>query len=166
MITYSRQESGEGHVLTLEGVADETFAPESEFRSLAGKVFIVGAKIKRINSTGTKAWVTQFKALKARGVDVTFVAISPALVEQMNLIQAFNCGFAVASAVLPFICTACKRPNFVVQARDEALALNLDNVDWPCVNCGSPSLEFDDLPEEYLSFWRRKNAIPARNGEI
>ena len=154
MMTITRQVSDKT-VVTFDGIADETFAPDAYFAKTVGEVFVVGAKVKRINSTAAKRWIACFETLKTRSVPIRFVAVSPAIVEQMNLISNFNCGFPILSAVLPFTCTACKHSNFVVQTKEEALSVNLDKVDWPCVHCQKPALEFDDIPDEYLGFWKR-----------
>ena len=151
----SRQEKNGSFVVLMEGVADETFAPEPAFDGLAGVVFVVAAKISRLNSTAAKRWIGCFETLKARGLEIRFVAISPAVVEQFNLISNFGVGFPVISVVLPFTCTKCRHSNFIVQTKEEALGLDLDKIDWPCVHCAEPALEFDDLPEEYLAFWSR-----------
>ena len=151
-----RQETREGKVVvSFDGVIDETFSADDDFSGMSGEVFVLARKVTRINSSGAKRWIACFEKLKSEGVRVHFVAISPALVEQFNLISNFGGGHQVYSAVLPFLCKSCSGLNFVVQTKEESLSIDLEHITWPCIHCAKTELDFDDLPEEYFSFWKR-----------
>ena len=141
-------------MISFEGVADEQFDPNPHFVGLRGEVYVVATLVKRISSIAIKRWIACFEAQRDAGLSVRFVGISTAIVEQFNAISNFGAGFPVLSAVLPFTCIVCEKPSPVLKTRDEALALDLDRNDLTCAHCGAGNLAFDDLPGEYLKFWR------------
>lgn len=144
-----------GHkVYELSGIIDETV----DFTTLNGaeslntfRVDLYG--IKRINSVGIKKWMIWFDGLAKKKVRFYFDRVSPAVVEQMGNISNFRNGGEVTSVVLPFQCRACKNPSSFVKTKDELSGVDLEKTGWSCTHCGKAELEFDDLADEYLSFW-------------
>ena len=147
--------SPSGHkIYELSGVIDESV----DFTKLNGtenlnifRVDLFG--VKRINSVGIKKWMLFFEQIAKRKVRLYFDRVSPAIVEQMVNISNFRNGGEVASVVLPFQCRGCQNQNFFVKTKEELKGVDLEKVNWCCTHCGKAELEFDDLADEYLSFW-------------
>ncbi len=121
-------------------------------RKLSGHVVFHLGEVSRINSAGVREWVNFVRDLPSVS-DLTFSHCSPAIVAHLNMIYNFRGEAAIRSFYAPYVCDACDR-------EDEKL---LDvKVQFPngspddlpevsCEGCGEP-MEFDDLPERYLSF--------------
>ena len=85
--------------------------------------------------------------------DLIFTHCSPAIVTQLNMICNFRGPARVRSFLAPYVCERC--------SHEEEKLLDVEshfpNRDFrkvpkfPCERCGA-ELEFDDLPERYLSF--------------
>jgi hypothetical protein len=120
-------------------------------RRLKGPVVFHLAEVRRINSCGVREWVNFVRDLP--GVtELTFTHCSPAIVTQLNMIYNFRGAAKVRSFYAPYVCDQCGH-------EDEKL-LDVQNQfpsgphkvpDYACEQCGAP-MEFDDLPERYLSF--------------
>ena len=142
--------NGDSLRVALRGEIDEN-ADFSELRAhLRGNVELSLEGITRINSCGVREWVNFVRDLGA--IDLTFVACSPAIVTQLNMIYNFRGAARVRSFYAPYVCDACGH-------EDEKL-LDVQNQfpsgphrvpDYACEQCGA-AMEFDDLPERYLSF--------------
>jgi anti-anti-sigma regulatory factor len=109
--------------------------------------------VRRINSCGVREWVSFLRALAAAGVtDLTFVACSPAIVTQLNMIYNFRGAAKVRSFLAPYVCPRCDA--------DEEKLLEVA-VCFPgrrrqvpafaCARCAA-AMELDELPERYFSF--------------
>jgi predicted RNA-binding Zn-ribbon protein involved in translation (DUF1610 family) len=120
-------------------------------RRLKGPVVFHLAEVRRINSCGVREWVNFVRDLP--GVtELTFTHCSPAIVTQLNMIYNFRGAAKVRSFYAPYVCDACGH-------EDEKL-LDVQNQfpngptkvpEYACEQCGA-AMEFDDLPERYLSF--------------
>ena len=137
----------------LEGVVDES-CDFSGLTDLQKTVDFYCSGIRRINSTGIKKWMNFFNQLQEKKVSVNFHQLSPSLVEQFNLISNFGCGATVVSVTLPYTCKSCGVSSPIVKDKKEVTGINLEKVSWPCASCGQVALEFDDLADEYLNFWK------------
>jgi len=141
-------------VYQFAGVVDESFDVSAALKDAQAPLFFELSGIKRMNSTGVKKWMQFFNALQAEGKRCIFARVSPTLVEQLNLISNFSCGAEVVSVVLPFTCQACGSSESISKDKKALVGVDLDHVDWPCSSCQAPKLEFDDLADEYLRFWK------------
>jgi hypothetical protein len=140
-------------VVSLDGVVDESFNL-SELTDLQKNSDFFCMGVRRINSTGIKKWINYFNGLREKKYAFTFHQLSPGLVEQFNLISNFGCGGTVVSVTLPYTCKSCGTANPVIKEKSEVVGIDLEKVDWPCASCGQTALEFDDLADEYLNFWK------------
>lgn len=135
----------------LAGTVDEA----TDFRAVLGKLpaqSIFNCKeITRINSMGVKNWIQFFTEAKKANTNITFEELSPPLVESLNMIQNFLGGHNLSSLVAPFLCSACQT-RFFQTFTIESIKNNKQSFPAaPCIKCKKPA-EFDDLPEEFLSF--------------
>jgi hypothetical protein len=121
-------------------------------RQLKGTVVFKLGEVRRINSCGVREWVNFVRDLPDVA-DLTFSHCSPAIVTQLNMIFNFRGTAKVRSFYAPYICESCNL--------EEEKLLDVET-DFPnrqtervpehaCAKCGEP-MEFDDLPERYLSF--------------
>ncbi len=146
--------------IVFSGDIDETAdfdqpLPLQELRDAAPtEVVIVGKEVRRINSSGVKAWIKHFQGVAGLGISMRMVECSIALVEQINQIVNFNCGAAIESIYVPFSCAGCKTELvglFPVTTLKQSLgALPV----LKCTKCGGAA-EFDDIEEEYFEFLNR-----------
>ncbi len=121
-------------------------------RHLRGSVVFRLNGIKRINSCGVREWVNFVRDLPNVS-ELVFSHCSPAIVTQLNMIDNFRGSASVRSFYAPYVCDSCNT--------EEERLLDVDthfpsgpSADPPqflCERCQRP-LEFDDLPERYLSF--------------
>jgi hypothetical protein len=131
-------------------------------RRLRGSLVFDLGEVRRINSCGVREWVNFVRDLTGTGgaadgpsavtSDLTFVACSPAIVTQLNMIYNFRGSAKVRSFLAPYVCTSCDHEeeklldvavHFAGRARQPP--------QFRCDRCSAP-MEFDDLPERYLSF--------------
>lgn len=121
-------------------------------RQLRGSVVFRLQGIKRINSCGLREWVNFVRDLP-NVTDLVFSHCSPAIVTQLSMIYNFRGGATVRSFFAPYVCDSCNT--------EEERLLDVDThfpngrisapPEFVCERCHKP-LEFDDLPERYLSF--------------
>ena len=116
----------------------------------AGALIFDLSGVRRVNSCGVPEWVSFVRELGE--ADVTFVACSPAIVTQMNMIYNFRGPARVRSFLAPYVCTRCHAE------AEKLLDVDADFVDgsrqvppFSCPQCAAP-MELDDLPDRYLSF--------------
>ncbi len=148
-LTVERTESREGTRIILEGVVDE-FADLQFFAHLSGRVDVDLRGVRRINSFGVRTWVDAVRTIPD-AADVRFVALSPALVEQTNMVRGFLGRGTIVSVMVPMICETCD-----AQALFEAQVADLHEHSGapgaqPCPECGS-AMVLDDLPDQYFAF--------------
>ena len=145
---------GEGwSAITLAGVVDE----RSDLRPLAdavrGRVVVVDTSaVRRINSVGVREWVLWMNALRAAGLQVVLIDCSPAVMDQVNLVQNFAEGAVVASFLAPYYCDRCDLEQ--VHRLETARLPAQRPARAPRFTCGKPgcALSFDDVEQDFFSF--------------
>jgi len=121
-------------------------------RRLRGTVVFHLAEVRRINSCGVREWVNFVRDLPGVS-NLTFTHCSPAIVTQLNMIYNFRGSATVRSFYAPYVCESCgAEDEKLLDVQSQFPGGNLSNVpEFQCEKCGM-SMEFDDLPERYLSF--------------
>ena len=111
------------------------------------------ADIVRINSMGVKSWLQFMARCKQSGKHLTFVRCSPVIVGQLNIVNSFRAGAMVESVMAPFVCPDCDHEaTLEVDVRKEPL--DQIAVGMVCSECDA-AMEFDDIPDLYLSFTKK-----------
>jgi len=121
-------------------------------RRLNGSVVFHLADVRRINSCGVREWVNFVRDLP-NVADLTFTHCSPAIVTQLNMIYNFRGRARVRSFYAPYLCENCHlEEEKLLDVQSQFPEGNLDALpEFSCSSC-SNAMEFDDLPERYLSF--------------
>lgn len=151
-LTWELEEDAGKTIVTFHGEIDENvdFGP---LRSqLAGSVIFDLENVQRINSCGVREWVNFVRDLTAVS-ELTFTRCSPATVTQLNMIYNFRGNAKVLSVYAPYICENCdseedKLIDLAEQFTDGVLH---ELPELRCRECEEP-MEFDEIPERYLSF--------------
>jgi len=148
-LTVQIKSEGDSALVSLVGEITE----DSDFRPVlatpAKKLMLNLEGVQRINSTGVREWINFIVALGKENRDVTFERCSVAIVQQLNMIANFRGQAHITSIFAPYFCTTCDKDHTRLLDLREPLP-NLDEP-WPCPVCKEP-MEFDDLPDAYLSF--------------
>jgi hypothetical protein len=121
-------------------------------RRLKGAVVFHLAEVRRINSCGVREWVNFVRDLP--GVtELVFTHCSPAIVTQLNMIYNFRGQAKVRSFFAPYVCERCNyEEEKLLDVQSQFPQKEARRVpEFKCDKCGLP-MEFDDLPERYLSF--------------
>jgi len=121
-------------------------------RRLKGSVVFHLAEVRRINSCGVREWVNFVRDMPSV-TELTFSHCSPAIVTQLNMIYNFRGLAKVRSFYAPYVCESCHHEEeklLDVQSQFPKGAVG-SVPEFSCESC-SDSMEFDDLPERYLSF--------------
>jgi len=156
-LSYRIEQQSGSTVVTFSGEVDEN----ADFGELTDRlaaeqrprlVFELG-DVRRINSCGVREWVNFVRELGTRGAsDVSFVACSPAIVTQLNMIYNFRGPAKVRSFLAPYVCSACDHETEkLLEVATHFPGRTRRPPDFVCERCAAP-LEFDDLPERYFSF--------------
>ena len=147
-LTWRIEEADGVTRVTLAGEIDE-HADFTPLRArLRGVVELSLGDIRRINSCGVREWVNFVRDLPEASA-VYFDACSTAFVTQLNMIYNFRGPAKIRSFHAPYVCDVC--------GHDEDLLVPVGpdgQVELPapiCSRCGDV-MQFDDLPERYLSF--------------
>jgi hypothetical protein len=121
-------------------------------RRLRGNVVFQLSEVRRINSCGVREWVNFVRDLPGVS-ELTFSHCSPAIVTQLNMIYNFRGNARVRSFYAPYVCESCSHEEEkLLDVQSQFPTGNLAQVpDFKCENCAM-TMEFDDLPERYLSF--------------
>jgi hypothetical protein len=121
-------------------------------RRLRGTVVFHLGEVRRINSCGVREWVNFVRDLPNVG-ELTFSHCSPAIVTQLNMIYNFRGRARVRSFYAPYICENChNEEEKLLDVQSQFPEGNTGRVpDFECESCRR-AMEFDDLPERYLSF--------------
>jgi hypothetical protein len=118
-------------------------------RRLRGTVAFQLAEVRRINSCGVREWVNFVRDLP-HVTDLSFSHCSPAIVTQLNMIYNFRGAARIRSFYAPYVCEKCGlEEEKLVDVLGAGATHELPT--FGCSQCGS-AMEFDDLPERYLSF--------------
>jgi hypothetical protein len=84
--------------------------------------------------------------------ELTFSHCSPPIVTQLNMIFNFRGNAKVRSFYAPYICEKCgHEEDKLLDVQSQFPGGKFRAPEFGCDSCGSP-MEFDDLPERYLSF--------------
>jgi anti-anti-sigma regulatory factor len=140
-----------GILVTITGTIDEATDFTKAVPSVDSHLQIDCFGITRINSMGVKKWMKHFGDLHEQNRKFSFIRVSPALVEQLNIVKNFACGGAVESVVLPYICTTTNESYPLVVETKILKQAGFNTEGTTCEKCSDP-LEFDEIPEEYLAF--------------
>jgi predicted RNA-binding Zn-ribbon protein involved in translation (DUF1610 family)/anti-anti-sigma regulatory factor len=121
-------------------------------RRLKGTVVFHLAEVRRINSCGVREWVNFVRDLPTV-TELTFTHCSPAIVTQLNMIFNFRGAAKVRSFYAPYVCDNCgHEEEKLLDVQSQFPSGKTSKVpEFACEQCGK-SMEFDDLPERYLSF--------------
>ena len=121
-------------------------------RQLRGSVVFRLSNVRRINSCGVREWVNFVRDLP-NVTELVFSHCSPAIVTQLNMIYNFRGNASVRSFYAPYVCENCGIEEEKLLDVDTHFANgNIGNPpEFVCERCRDP-LQFDDLPERYLSF--------------
>ena len=125
---------------------------------LSGRVRLDMRGVRRFNSFGCRHWVDVIRALASRAT-LTFVACSPAVIDELNTTYWFLGHGKVESFVGPMLCDRCGRDfDHLFDARQCAALDGLPKVRCPV--CGGPA-ELDDDAHQYLHFLREPTVVGA-----
>jgi len=121
-------------------------------RRLNGSVVFHLAEVRRMNSCGVREWVNFVRDLP-NVAELTFSHCSPAIVTQLNMIYNFRGDARIRSFYAPYVCDECNREEEKLLDVQSQFPNGSTNRVPPhtCEKCQKP-MEFDDLPERYLSF--------------
>jgi anti-anti-sigma regulatory factor len=121
-------------------------------RQLRGAVVFRLSDIRRINSCGVREWVNFVRDLPNVN-ELVFSHCSPAIVTQLNMIYNFLGPASVRSFYAPYVCEKCNREEQKLLDVDTHFPNGAvgDPPEFVCDTC-KQTLQFDDLPERYLSF--------------
>jgi anti-anti-sigma regulatory factor len=143
----------DGARVAFTGEIDENADFGELVERLRGSLIFDLGSVSRINSCGVREWVSFLRELGEAGVgDVTFVACSPAIVNQMNMIYNFRGPAKVRSFLAPYVCTRCHtEEEKLLEVATFLPVRHRQAPEFSCPRCDAP-MELDDLPERYFSF--------------
>lgn len=138
-------------IVEFTGEIDENADFTELKKRLRGPVVFQLAEIRRINSCGVREWVNFVRDLPVV-TELTFSHCSPAIVTQLNMIFNFRGTAKVRSFYAPYICEACgHEEDKLLDVQSQFPGGKFRAPEFTCEKCGA-AMEFDDLPERYLSF--------------
>jgi ABC-type transporter Mla MlaB component len=147
----SKVEPREGYTwIALEGTITENADLSAILPETPQRVVLDLSGIRRINSSGVLLWIAFMRDLERHGAEVTLDRCSASVVGQLNSITGFKGGGSVRSVLAPYHCDNCDEDHNVQIPAEPASVATLTEP-HPCPKCGSP-MEFDDLPDNFLSF--------------
>ncbi|MBE7453653.1 MAG: hypothetical protein HS111_33760 [Kofleriaceae bacterium] len=118
-------------------------------RRLRGAVAFQLGEVRRINSCGVREWVNFVRDLP-HVTELSFSHCSPAIVTQLNMIYNFRGNARIRSFFAPYVCDRCgQEEEKLVDVTQTGGKHEIPQ--FACSQCGA-TMEFDDLPERYLSF--------------
>src|SRR6266571_3360514 len=139
-------------VVEFFGEIDENADFAELRRRLKGAVLFHLAEVRRINSCGVREWVNFVRDLAGVGGELSFVACSPAIVTQLNMIYNFRGPAKIVSFLAPYVCAACdSEEEKLLDVKAHFPGRSREPPDFTCPRC-SGTMELDDLPERYLAF--------------
>jgi anti-anti-sigma regulatory factor len=163
LLATVQQRNDESNV-RLAGILDEdNNLGEIVGKVSAGRTVINLSGLERINSCGTRDWVNWLARLDAKGIQPVFVACSPAIVAQLNLVKNFAGHGAVKSFQVPYHCPECDEEKLLlVDVADMGPAPHVPP-ECRCDDCEA-LMTFDDLAEAYFGFVPAAQAALERMG--
>lgn len=145
---------GLGGRVLLEGVMNEEAQVELERvrAELAGPLVFDFARVKAVNSAGVRVWIDFLRSIVTKQA-ISMARCPPEVVVQINMIPSFSSGAVIESVLGYFSCEQCRyRVARQFGPRDVTLAADRD----PCPRCRA-QMHFEESPEEYFYFWKRKS---------
>jgi hypothetical protein len=152
VLSWQIEQAPEGMVVKFAGEIDEN-ADFTELRHrLEGPVVFHLGGIRRINSCGVREWVNFVRDLP-EVTSLTFTHCSAPIVTQLNMIYNFRGNAKIRSFYAPYVCESCNTEvDKLLDVEKQFPEGTIDLVpEFACERCHEP-MEFDDLPERYLSF--------------
>lgn len=139
-------------IVNFCGEIDENADFSELRRRLKGSVVFRLEEVRRINSCGVREWVNFVRDLPSI-TDLTFTHCSPAIVTQLNMIYNFRGDAKVRSFYAPYVCEHCStEEEKLLDVETQFPGGRVEDVPvFECERCHQ-GMEFDDLPERYLSF--------------
>ncbi len=139
-------------VVEFFGEIDENADFAELKQRLRGPMVFDLARVRRINSCGVREWVNFVRDLAGLAAPLTFIACSPAIVTQLNMIYNFRGQAKVTSFLAPYVCAACEHEEeMLLDVGAHFPGRSREPPGFRCTRC-SGTMEFDDLPERYLAF--------------
>jgi anti-anti-sigma regulatory factor/DNA-directed RNA polymerase subunit RPC12/RpoP len=134
----------------ISGVIDENTSFISQIGTGFKELDVDCLKISRLNSMGVKYWINYFSGLTNSGTKVSLQKCSPAIMDQMSLVDTFHSNCHIESVMVPYECVNCKSES-VTEISTKTLRVNLEIPDGKCPKCSNKSV-FADIAEEYFAF--------------
>lgn len=142
-------------IVDMFGEIDENADFSGLKRELQGEVELRLAGISRINSCGVREWVNFVSDLPSVS-HLWFTFCSSAIVTQLNAIYNFRGPGRVRSLMAPYVCEACGIEEYqLIEIHERFPSASMIVPQFSCGRCQGP-MEFDDLPERYLSFLKEQ----------
>ena len=151
-LSWRIDESQGNTVVEFFGEIDENADFADLRQQLKGTVIFNLAEIRRINSCGVREWVNFVREL-SDVQSLTFTHCSPAIVTQLNMIYNFRGNAKIRSFYAPYVCEGCNNEEDKLLDVESQFP-NGDIATVPGFHCSvcNELMEFDDIPERYLSF--------------
>lgn len=149
-ISWSKSEDGGEPIFSLQGSILETSRLDLLFSELPDRAVLDLHDLKYINSAGTREWIEFLNLISNAGKSVRFRRCSVAFVGLANIVANFTGGFDMESILAPYVCPDCETEATKVIPVGSDTRRSLDD-QHACPECGS-EMEFDELPEQYLTF--------------
>lgn len=147
-LTWEAEQDGDGVLLKLSGIITESAEFSPLLESVTGRVRLDLSGIRRINSSGVREWIRFIEAL-SDGREVLLERCAVPIVQQLNMISNMAGRGHVVSVMLPYYCGECDEEITVLCELGDKVPDLAESL--PCARCGG-SMEFDEIPENYLSF--------------
>ena len=150
----------EGTIIRLSGAIDED-------NDLVDLIDVIPAKpcfvhlggVDRINSCGVRDWVNWLNAIEAKPCRVVLIGCLPPIVAQINVVSNFTGTSVVKNFYLPYFCENCDTEKLLlVDTKTLSIESSSDLPSCRCDECDT-LMEFDEIPDVYLSFLNDKNKI-------
>lgn len=153
-MTVSKQNKDGVLLLKLSGTLEEGVDLNTLVGETPSEVVVSCKEIQRINSAGVRIWMQYFGGLRNKGTKLKLIEVSPAILEQINLIINFSSDAIIESVYVPFSCGGCKA-QFVSLFQTEELKKIYKQLPEPsCPKCKGKTC-FDDIEDEYFQFLTR-----------
>lgn len=151
MLKIKKIRSGGKSIVSMSGTIEEDDDLNELIGPVSGETVFNCKDIQRINSAGTRSWIRYFEKLSALEKDISFIELSPAMVEQANMVVNFFAGGKVESVYVPYLCKSCDQPTTKLFPVDE-IKQSKGKLPVPsCKSCEKPMV-FDDVEEDYFEF--------------
>jgi hypothetical protein len=159
-LTIKITNNGKDVHLSLEGVMDENCQLPEFPEHITGQLSINMEKLEMMNSLGCRKWTIWVKTQAVAKGGVTLVKCSPAVVNQINVLQGFLPEHArVASFFVPYYCEGCGHEDRILLTNGHEYDGNGHlsfSEELPCPSCKA-IMAMEVVRERYFKFLSRKN---------